>query len=376
MRIILLDTKPVRRGAQVFLYDLANQFLKDGVSVKRIYLFKNEHSISLPMYKDDEFLNGDEKNFYEKLLTIQPSLVVKLARSIRSFRPDLILLNGSYTLKYGAAVKRILGNHLKFVYRVIDSPSFWNTSPIKKWYYKKLVIPAVDGAVAVSNASLTDMKTLYNFSKMSTVIHRAINFNSFEAVPDKQMCRKRLGVSPTSKVVLFAGNITKQKRPDRFIEIIKQLKNDNPDVKAWIVGDGPLREYTENLVQLSGLSSCVTFWGYQQQIGTFMSAADLLILPSDSEGLPGVVLEAAYFGVPSVAANVGGINECIQSGKNGFIVDKNDIKEYITKLDLLLAENELCLEMGKAAKENVLAHFDIRDIAKDYLSFFYSLCNN
>src|SRR5690606_29417744 len=64
-------------------------------------------------------------------------------------------------------------------------------------------------------------------------------------------------------------------------------------------------------------TSNLFFHGYQQDVSPYLAAADILVLTSDTEGLPGVVLEAAHFSVPTVASEVGGIKECLINGKTG-----------------------------------------------------------
>ena len=376
MRILFIDTKPIRRGAQIFSHDLSGHYRKTGIDVKRIYLFKNNSEITLPIDEQDELFEANENNIQEKIFTIQPLILIKLVKCIKKYKPDIIMLNGSKTLKYGAFAKKILVDKYQFVYRVIDSPKFWNTSFITKFYYKHIVIPSIDAAVGVSDASLTDMKSLYGFNKNATVIHRAVNFESFQNVPTKEECRRLLNINSEKKVILFLGNLTSQKRPDRFIEIIKSLTDKFPDVRACIVGDGPLKSAVIKQIKNYNLEDVVTLYGYQQQVGNYICASDLLLLTSDTEGLPGVVPEAGYFSVPTIASNVGGVNECIENGVSGFVAEKNNIADFIQKSILLLSEKDKLNIMGVAAKHSAEKNFNINNVSKSYLDFFDSLIKN
>lgn len=375
MRILFLDTKPIRRGAQIFSHALSEYYRKNGIEVKRIYLFKNDSQISLCVDEQDELLEGDEKNIQEKLLTVQPLLINKLIKSIKKFNPDIILLNGSKTLKYGAWTKKLLGNSTKFVYRVIDSPKFWNTGFLTKLFYKKFVIPSIDAAIGVSNASLNDMKSLYGFNKKSTVIHRAVNFETFKDVPDKIECRKKINIPIESKVILFLGNLSSQKRPDRFVNIISQLNNKISNLQAIVVGDGPLKSQVQKQIDDNKLNNIVILHGYQSQVGDFINASDLLLLTSDTEGLPGIVPEAGFFKVPTIASNVGGVNECIENNVSGFVVEKNNLDDFVKKSSELLTEQNKIIAMGEAAKKIAETNFNINNISKNYLDFFQSLFN-
>jgi glycosyltransferase involved in cell wall biosynthesis len=375
LRILFLDTKPIRRGAQVFLHDLYTHFNKSGIVIKRIYLYNNDSSISLPLNEADEILYGNEKHLFEKYLTIHPWLLLRLIKSISKFQPDIILLNGSKTLKYGALSKILSAGKYKLVYRVIDSPTFWNTSFFTKFYYKKLIVPIIDAAVGVSHASLKDMKALYHFTKPSTVIHRAVNFKSFSNVYSKEVVQKELGIEPNNQVLIFIGNLTSQKRPDRFIEIVKRVALTNKNVQAIILGDGPLRNDTEKGIVEAGLQSIIKMAGYKEDVGPYIAVSDLLLLTSDTEGLPGIVPEAGFFKVPAIASNVGGIAECIEDGITGFIIEKNEIDLFVEKTLFVLQSDKIRNEMGEKAQTLALKDFDIINIAENYLDFFKMLNN-
>jgi glycosyltransferase involved in cell wall biosynthesis len=293
--------------------------------------------------------------------------------SIKKFNPDIILLNGSKTLKYGALSKKLLSGNFKLVYRVIDSPVFWNTALLTKFYYKRIIVPLIDAAVGVSHASLKDMKELYSFSKPSTVIHRAVNFSAFANIDTKEKCRIDIGLSLEKKVLIFIGNLTSQKRPDRLIEIVKGIHSNYQNIHTLVLGDGPLREEIEIIINQAGLQSLFSFVGYQQNVATFIAASDILLLTSDTEGLPGIVPEAAFFNVPAIASNVGGIAECIDEGKTGFIVEKNNIEKFVEKSLYLLQNNEIRNAMGQNANKLALKDFDLNNIAESYLTFFKNL---
>ena len=142
------------------------------------------------------------------------------------------------------------------------------------------------------------------------------------------------------------------------------------------MGDGPLKSAVIKQIKNYNLEDVVTLYGYQQQVGNYICASDLLLLTSDTEGLPGVVPEAGYFSVPTIASNVGGVNECIENGVSGFVVEKNNIADFIQKSILLLSEKDKLNIMGVAAKHYAEKNFNINNVSKSYLDFFDSLIKN
>lgn len=370
MKILFLDTKPIRRGAQVFVDDLSKQFDAKGFEVKKVYLYKYNDEVKLELLPQDSELNGDESHIFEKIPTVQPLLLKRLIKNIRAFDPDIVMLNGSRTLKYGAAAKKFLAPKTKLVYRIIDSPKFWNPNPFKQWYYRKLVLSQIDAAVGVSAASLADMISLHGFNKPSTVIHRAIMDAKFASVPKRNESRAALELQENEKVVLFLGNLTTQKRPDRFIAIIHQIKNHIPGIKALMVGDGILRAESEKQAAELGLTDNIQLCGYQKEVNRFIIASDILILSSDTEGLPGVVLECGYLGIPTVSGDVGGIKECVETGVTGFVIENKVPKNYVEKALLLLQNEDMRVSMGEKQRKKVCAGFTMDQVIHKYISFF------
>lgn len=387
MKVVFIDTSPIRRGAQVFIAELSDSLDKMGIQTTRIYLYQAEAGAAVVTVRpQDRVLGFDSGSFLEKIPTLQPRLIRALKSEVSKIQPDLILLNGSRTLKYGSFLKRFFPAEIKWVSRIIDNVEFWNSGKFTHWYYKNLVIPQLDATVAVSEASLNSMIRHYGFHKTSIVIHRMFDPAKFAHAPSRMEARKQLGLGDDDEVLIFLGNLTFQKRPDRFVEIVSKLVQTRPRVKALIVGDGPMRMELEMAVscirnQVSGvqnasvfgLQSSVFFIGYQQDVSPFLAATDLLILTSDTEGLPGVVLEAAYFGVPTVATEVGGIKECLINEETGYLILDRSVDAFCEKIDFLLNNPEALLRMGQNAQSFVIDHFNFDQVATQYFDFFQSL---
>lgn len=374
MKILLLDTRPVRRGAQVFLQELKKQFVSSGVTTYRIFLYQENNFECLPMENSDCILDFKNNHWMEKYLFFQPLLFFQLSKQIKQFNPDVILCNGSRTLKYAALIKRFNPSlNAKWVYRVIDNATYWNTNPMVIWIYRNFIISAMDAAVGVSNKSLQQMKSHYHFKKLSIVIPRAIDIPHFtNFVPDPNL-RKNWGITEESFVVLFLGNFTRQKRPDRFVDVIGTVREKYPQVHGLMVGDGPLKNDTIRIIQQAGLECCFTIVGYQQDVRPFISMSNLLMLTSDTEGLPGVVLEAAAMSKMAIASDVGGILDFLRNGDNGLVVSQKSVQEFANNLIQLFEDPTLLDNMSERALADVSKGFGVDEIAIRYLDLFKKL---
>jgi glycosyltransferase involved in cell wall biosynthesis len=370
-RVIFLDTRPIRRGAQVFVHELKLRFKEDGIAVKRVFLYKESKYEQLILDDTDIVLPFNDNNIFEKFPTVHPSIIIELAKEIKAFSPDVILCNGSRTLKYAAVVKRFYPSiKSKWIYRVIDSAVYWNIKSITQLYYKHWVIPAMDGAVGVSQRSLDEMIKHYSFKKTSLCIPRAVDINHFANYIPEVDARKNTGIHDDAFVLLFLGNFTKQKRPDRFIDIINLLKESIPKVHGLMVGDGPLRSSVNEQISTLSLENNITCVGYKKDVRTWIAMSDILLLTSDTEGMPGVVLEAAAMKKIAISTDVGGVREFIKHEENGYVINNKNLQEFVKYIVRFNINKELNFKMSNTCFENVLENYSLLKIKKSYLDYF------
>jgi glycosyltransferase involved in cell wall biosynthesis len=372
-KLLCIDTTPVRRGAQVFVHDLSVSLMASGWDVKKVYLYQYPNTGKLDLNTDDVCLGGNSNHLFEKIPTIHPKLLLNLIKIVKEFKPTWILLNGSRTLKYGAWLKLMLKNSPILVYRVIDSAVYWNKRSFTQLYYKNWIIPSMDAAVGASAKSVHEMVSFYGFKGQNKPIPRAINAAHFEGFSSKSTCRAQLSLENDDFVLLFLGNLTVQKRPDRFVQIISLLQPIIPNLKAIMVGDGPLRHSTEEQIKSLSLTEVISCKGYQSDVRPFIGSSDVLVLTSDTEGMPGVVLEAAGMGIPSVSAQVGGVKEFIDDMETGITVKADAVDDYIKQILFLYNNPEKLKSIGASAKEKLVKNYGLDKITKDYILFLTSI---
>jgi glycosyltransferase involved in cell wall biosynthesis len=369
MRILILDTLPIRRGAQIFASDLGMALVERGHAVKKVYLYEAKESVQLTLQEGDVVLGGNAEHVFEKFPSVHPGLVRKLVVHIHSYQPDLVLLNGSRTYKYGALAKFFLKKKPVFVFRMIDSVVAWNRNLVKQLYYRHVVFPAMDGLVSVSQASLNDFQKLFPCTVASRVIHRSVDPKQFAQAPSREEARRGLTLQDNHKVLLFLGSLTEQKRPIVFVEIVSTIYKTHPDVRAVIVGDGPLRKAVENRIAETKMKDVITVWGYQENVLPFLVAADVLVLTSSTEGVPGVVLEAGLLSVPVVSTLVGGMTECVENGKTGFLIREEELHSFPEKVIQVLVDDGLRLSFGTNARQKIMEEFSWQKVIDMYEHF-------
>jgi colanic acid/amylovoran biosynthesis glycosyltransferase len=148
--------------------------------------------------------------------------------------------------------------------------------------------------------------------------------------------------------ILFVGRLARIKGVETLLRAIPLIGR---PVELTLVGDGPLRPELERLAE--GLP--VRFAGEVAfgEVGRFLASSQVLVLPSLSENLPNVVLEALAAGLPVVASRVGAVPELIQDGVNGYIVEPGDAHGIAARLRQLCDSDEHCRALGRGAMESV-----------------------
>lgn len=158
-----------------------------------------------------------------------------------------------------------------------------------------------------------------------------------------------------STKILFVGRLGKEKRPELFVKLARELRKTLPDrpLKFHIVGDGPLRPELEELASGYGLNPGVlSFDGERSNMSEVYRTADILVLTSKHEGTPNVVLEALGHAIPVVATRVGGVPE-ILNNETGIVVDPMDFAGLVKATADLILNPHLRAALGTRGQNYV-----------------------
>ena len=185
--------------------------------------------------------------------------------------------------------------------------------------------------------------------------------------------REKFGVSPDEKLIGVIGRFSSEKGVDVFLKALKLLTQSCLPVKAILIGEGILENELRDYCLAQQISDRVIFAGYQQNIATFYPILDLMVIPSRSEGLPNVALEALHFGVPVVATDVGGTSEVIIDGKTGLLVPSEATELMQAAILKLLTDAELRCHVIEQGKQHLVANFSPQSRVKKIENIYSEL---
>ena len=171
--------------------------------------------------------------------------------------------------------------------------------------------------------------------------------------------RDELGIASDAPVVGVVANFTPQKAHRFVLDAVASVRAVLPDVRLVLVGNGPLEGDIRRYASERGLDDTVVFAGYRTDAPRIASAFDVFALSSMQEGLSIALIEGMANGIPAVVTDVGGLPEVVRSGREGFVVARQNPSEMASALTRLLRDVSLRRGMGEAARVRA-RDFDIR----------------
>lgn len=255
----------------------------------------------------------------------------QLTPRVRRFSPDLVLAYWVYPDGHAALrTARRLGVPCVVGARGSD---IHVRSGINA-YMTRRTIAGVDGLLTVSKAMRAAAIRQFGASVERThTISNGFNTEIFRPL-DRAAMRSKLGIEQDTRLVIYVGRLVESKGLRELVEAHARLVLREPKLRLALIGDGVMREQLGALISARGLNASVLLAGGREpdQVAEWIAAADLLTLPSWSEGYPNVVVEAIACGRPVVATDVGGTREIIDSS-NGILIPARDVDALEIALD-------------------------------------------
>ena len=304
-------------------------------------------------------LGGDVKAF------------IQLIKEIRSFKPDVI---HTHTAKAG------------FLGRIASVVSLHSSIRVHTFHghllngyfgrFKRAFVVVAEKVLALFTDQLLAVGDKVRQDLLHAGIGNAKKFGlmppglSIGQLPTKEASQESYGLAIGVLQCAFIGRVTQIKRPDRFLDVVSEIKKRGVALNFFIAGDGELLEQCRERIVREDLSVAILSW--QSNIEKVLSAADIVVLTSDNEGTPLSLIQAGMAALPVVTTNVGSVPEVVLNGVTGIITEL-DVQEIADALEKLANNKALCAQLGSTAKEFTLANFGVQRLVHDHEELYKKL---
>ncbi|KAL4309641.1 hypothetical protein GQ457_01G018590 [Hibiscus cannabinus] len=294
--------------------------------------------------------------WYQKVplsLALSPRIISEVAR----FKPDIIHASSPGIMVFGAliiakllCVPIVMSYHTHVPVYIPRYTFSWLVKPM--WLILKFLHRAADLTLVPSVAIARDLKAArVAAANKIRLWNKGVDSESFHPRYRSHEMRLRLSNGePERPLVIHVGRLGVEKSLDFLKSVMDRL----PESRIAFIGDGPYREELERL--FSGMPAVFTGMLQGEELSQAYASGDVFVMPSESETLGFVVLEAMSSGIPVVGARAGGIPDIIpedQEGKTGFLYNPGDLDDCLSKLEPLLQNQELRETIGRSARQEM-----------------------
>ena len=246
----------------------------------------------------------------------------------------------------------------------------------KGWQFllDRMTAGLADRIIAVSSAT-RDFAVAHEGARpeKTVVIPNGIDAEAFEPGREREAVRAELGYGEEEFVVGTIGRLTEQKGHVHLLEAVARLVKSRPEVRAFIVGYGPLESALQMRIEALGLGERVRLLGYRTDVARLLAAMDVFALPSLWEGMSNALLEAMAMALPVVATRVDGNVDLVKNGETGILVDRGDEVALADAIATFADDPVRARKMGRAGRERVEREFSLDRTTEAYLGLYEEL---
>lgn len=297
----------------------------------------------------------------------------KLNRLLRQEKVDLLCAHG-----YKACVMGWWAG-LRLKIPILAFSRGYTAENIKVSFYEWLerrVIGRLVGIVFVSEGQRKKLKSFGIQGRKNWVVHNAVSIDRLgkgQATELRGTVCKRLGIPENSKMIVTAGRLSPEKGHRFLVEAIGKIVKKEKNTFFIFCGTGPSKNDLEKQARELGIYEQCRFAGFRRDLNEIFRVMDLLVLPSLTEGLPNVVLEAFACAKPVIATNVGGVPEIVEDGINGILVSSKRSDLLAEALERLVSSPKMARQMGQAGYCKVKSAFTFKEQTQKFEEIYHQI---
>lgn len=245
--------------------------------------------------------------------------------------------------------------------------------------WRNRLLRRADRFLSIAGSITQEYRACHVADSKIVEIPNGIDTDRFAPVPPESAAdlRRELDL-PGGRLIVYAGKLNRGKGLEMLLRVWRELVAERPGIHLALVGSGggnvlsceaTLRRY----VAAYALEGSVTFTGYVHNVEHYLQAADVFVLPSDSEVLSIAILEALACALPVLSTRTGGTPEIIADGENGLLIDVKDESALASRLRTLLDGPVAAGAMGRRGRETVVSRYSIARVAERHVALFREL---
>ncbi len=363
-------------GSEKFLLELIKHLSTSDYNFQIICLYKGGFLVPLFEEKGISVCVVGMKNIYD----IRG--LIKVFKVLQSFNPDIIHTKLTHSDIISGIINFVKSGPV--LVSTVESYHEWERAQTLKMFIKKQVLSLIyrkfyHVIIPVCNYIKQQICSMIDIpDNKIKVIYNGVDTSFFSpniSHPHKKI-RNHFGLNEQDYVIGTIGRLNEVKNQTLLLEAIAHLQHNELPLKCLIVGDGYKRKDLEKRAAELGCERIVRFIDAQRDVRNILDILDIFVLPSRAEGLSITLLEAMAMEKPVIATAVGGNQELIRNGQNGFLVPPGDSNTLASIILHLFQHPHKAVSVGKAARQYILEHFDINIIAHKYNTLYKTLLNN
>ena len=345
------------------------QFLKEAKKQNLNYVLSNFLQRNQTTFEFLEVAQKHELNIklLKQVLWIDPTLIWQAYSLCRDEGCNIIQTHGYK----GHIIGYILSRFTNI--RWVAVAHGWTQENKKVLFYNKLerfLFRFSDFAVVVSQPLYEVISGIRGKNKVTRKILNAVDPDELQVGIGGDAIRKHYKIDKNDIVISVFGRLSSEKGQLVLLRAFKNVKSCIENVKLMIVGEGPDEVSLKAETKKLDLEEDVIFCGYQQLIRDYYEAAEIVVVPSFSEGLPNVILEAMCLSKPVLATDVGSVYEIINDGVNGWIIPPGNVDVMAEKLKELIINIDISKKVGATSRSMLFPKFSPKHRACKLLSVY------
>lgn len=353
MRLLFIIDKLATGGRERRMLELIKELSKDSRYTITIVLM-DEHI---------GYANVFDYNIEVKYLIRKTkkdfSLFAKFYQLCKQYKPDVIHSWSSMSSIY--ALPTIILQRIRFFNNAInDAPP--KVKLFSSEGFRSLFTFAFSDIIFAN--SKAGIKSYNPPIKKTVCIYNGFDFKRVSSLEDPYIIRAKFDIR-TKYVVGMVGSFTKFKDYKTYVNAAQKILSQRRDVTFLAIGDGPLLNEIKESVSVDN-KELIKFLGGQTNVESIVNIFDIGVLSTYSEGLPNAILEYMALSKPAVSVNEGGTKELVVEGITGFLVKPLSPNELSAKIEVLLNDNKLMIQMGNAGYNRIKELFSLDKMVKSY----------